>query len=94
MPHNDSNAPMLPSPPCVSNEDLHVQINEVKTAVNEVRSAVIGNPKYGHRGLATRMEAVEGKVETHDRKIWLAGVILSLAWTLALFLKDFVTGSK
>lgn len=100
-PSDDSNSPMLPAPPCISNEDLGRKIDSLTVVVHRVHGAVVGDPKMGHKGLATRVEEGEAtakthekKLEEHDRKFWLAGIGISLVGSVVLFLKDFFTSSK
>tara|TARA_R110000868_G_scaffold394400_1_gene665723 strand:+ start:523 stop:852 length:330 start_codon:yes stop_codon:yes gene_type:complete len=98
---NDSNSPMLPTPSCISNEDLAHKIDQLTTVVYKVHGAVVGDPNMGHKGLAQRVEEAElfaktheKKLDEHDRKFWLAGVLFSIVGTAALFLKDFFAGNK
>lgn len=84
---DDSNPP-LPAPPCFADPDVHVRLASMEETLKEIRTAVIGNPKLGHRGLVCRVDAVEAKVETHDRKLVLWGGIVTAGFTALTLLKD------
>lgn len=64
------------------------RLQNIEAAVYEIRSALVGNPKLGHRGLFQRVETIEDRVEKHDRKLLVWGTVLTAAGTAATFLKD------
>ena len=56
------------------------------------RTALIGNPSLGHKGLVTRVEAVEQLAERHDRKLLVWGGIVSAGIVAAQFLQEKILG--
>ncbi len=85
----DSNSPLLPAPPCVSNEDLWQQVQDVKGTTNEILVAMKGN-KLGTKGLIPRVDELEVKQEETDRKLikW-AGIGAGFAVAMGL-IKDWI----
>ena len=60
------------------------EIQSIRESLHRIEVAIIGDKSLGHRGLASRMEAVEACVSEHNRKLILWGGIvtgLSLAAT-------------
>jgi hypothetical protein len=76
-----ANPPGLAAAPCGATPDINEQLQHIRETQHEIRAALIGNPALGHKGLVHRVESIEAKVETHDRKIlvWSAGITAALA---------------
>lgn len=91
--HDDETTPpMLPAPACVATPDVAEQLREIRDTQQEIRTALIGNPKLGHKGLVARVEAVEQLAERHDRKLLVWGGIVSAAVVTAQFLQEKILG--
>ena len=69
----------LPGMPCASHAELMDAIVGIQSRVDEVHTALVGNPTLGHRGLVERVDAVEKTAERHDRKLLVWGAILTAA---------------
>lgn len=46
-----------------------LKIDSIDQSVNEISSALRGNPSLGTVGLASRIEQVEREVQDHERKL-------------------------
>jgi hypothetical protein len=46
-------------------EDLH----KLQGSVDRIEKAIIGDEDMGHRGLAQRVEHIEKRVDSHDRRL-------------------------
>lgn len=76
------------APPDSTEDDNKKQLREIAEAVHEIRNALVGNPRLGHRGLFHRVEVVEDRVEKHDRKLLVWGSVLTAAGVTLTFVKD------
>lgn len=57
-------------------------------SITRVERALSGDSAVGHRGIVQRIDAVETKVETHDRKLLVWGSLLTAVGIAANFAKD------
>lgn len=81
-------------------EDSPVQFTHADARkLADIHVALIGNEAMGTRGLVHRvvaveekMEGVQAKVETHDRKFWLAAVVGSGLWATLVAFKESIFG--
>ena len=69
-------------------------ITAMGSQVAEIKVALIGD-SFGNRGLVGRFEDGERDrvelrklVDSHDRKLWAAGITLSAAWGLVVLMKE------
>jgi hypothetical protein len=92
----NSNSALIPSAPCVSNEMLANDLNEVKVIVYEIKGALKGN-EYGNLGLINRadksekrMDELEVRQEDTERKLikW-SGIGAGVALAIGL-IKDWI----
>jgi hypothetical protein len=90
--HEETHPPMLPAAPCMATPDVAEQLREIRETQQEIRTALVGNPKLGHKGLVARVETVEQLAERHDRKLLVGGAIVTAAVGLTQFLKDKILG--
>lgn len=81
-----------PAPACVATPEVTEQLRAIREVQQEIRTALIGNPSLGHKGLVTRVEAVEQLAERHDRKLLVWGGIVSSAVVAAQFLQEKILG--
>ena len=83
----------LPAAPCVATPEVNEQLRQIRETQQEIRTALIGCPALGHKGLVHRVESIEAKVEAHDRKIliWSAGITAGV--TAVQLLKDKIFNS-
>lgn len=56
--------------------------------IARVERALVGEPTLGNRGLVHRVDAVEEKVEKHDRKLLVWGSLVATVATAAGLAKD------
>ena len=84
----------LPAAPCIATAEVNEQLRAIRETQQEIRTALIGKPELGHKGLVHRVESIEAKVEAHERKIiiWSAGI--TAAVTALQLLKDRIFGSN
>ena len=75
-------------------EQLSPAINAMVTQVTEIKAALVGDA-FGNRGLVGRFEDGERErielrrlVDSHDRKLWAAGLTLSAVWGLVVMFKE------
>lgn len=54
-PSQHDTATDLPASPCVT----HVEFESIKDDIRDIKSAVVGDEKLGHRGLVSRMNTAE-----------------------------------
>lgn len=96
----DTNSPVpeqqLPSPNCAVAE-FGARLERIEHVVDEIKVAVIGNPKYGHRGVISRVDGHditiadhEKRFEKHERKIAAWAATLTGAFGALVFLKDVI----
>lgn len=50
-------------------ESVVTSVHGMKTSLDEVHAAVIGNPKIGHRGLVTRVEDHDKRITTFENRL-------------------------
>ena len=86
------NSDHLPAPACVATPEVNEQLREIRATQQEIRTALIGNPSLGHKGLVHRVEFIETRVEAHDRKLLVWGGIVSAAVVTAQFLQEKILG--
>lgn len=80
----------LPAPSCeVPNDWRH----RMEAQVSDIHRAVIGDPQLGHRGLVSRVESLEIKVERHEVKLITWAGICAGAILCYDYLKQKLTGS-
>lgn len=65
----------------------------METGIYDIKTALVGS-KFGQKGLVSRVDAVESRVEHHDRKLLVWGSILVAAGTVATFFKDYFIRTK
>lgn len=68
------------------------RLTRIEDGLADIKIALVGNPKFGHRGLVNRVDTMESKVEHHDRKLLVWGSIITAAVTVATFLKEKIFG--
>ena len=85
--------PPLPAPPCVTNEDLAEEIQHIKVGVYEIKMALTGN-KLGTKGVIPRLDELEVKQESSDRKLIKWSGMAAGAGLLLATLKDWVLPHK
>ncbi len=90
MSHHDDTTPPLPAMPCVASPTVEARLGNIEEGLHEIKLALVGNPKLGHRGLVARVELVETKVERHDRKLLVWGAIITAAGTGAAFAAQII----
>ena len=88
------NADNLSAPACEVPSDVPERLARIEEHIGEIKTALVGNPKLGHRGLVSRVEHIEGKVENHDRKLVVWGSIVTAGLVAASFFKDAILGRK
>ena len=59
-PQNDTDS-SLPAPSCYTAQDA-ARLQEMQQTLNEVKSALVGNPSIGFRGVIPRLDLVETTV--------------------------------
>ena len=70
---------------------LNKEIDYIKGSLDEIKSAIIGNPKYGQEGLVNMVKRHEDYIEKDKKfknKLLGAGAILGTIWTLILKFGD------
>lgn len=65
--------------------------SKLQSSVDRIEKAIIGDEDMGHRGLAQRVEHIEKRVDTHDKKLlqWgaaFAAVGVFVSWLLKFLL--------
>jgi hypothetical protein len=90
---SDSNSPLLPASPCITNEDLARKIDRVETVVKSIHISMTGD-LMGNKGVIPRVDTLEDKVEKHDRKLLVWGSMIVAAGAAAEFLKDLIFHPK
>lgn len=80
---------------------LHSRLDSQDTLLKDILVAIKGDEAMGHRGLVARVSenetevqkrayksevtAMAKKVDGHDRKLWLGGIVIAvLAWALPM----------
>lgn len=91
-PTTPSDRDNLPAAPCLAIPEVTEQLRAIRETQQEIRTALIGNPALGHKGLVARVEAVEQLTERHDRKLLVWGGIVSAAVVAAQFLQEKILG--
>lgn len=84
------NSDHLPAPACVATPEVNEQLREIRATQQEIRTALIGNPALGHKGLVHRVEFIETRVEAHDRKLLVWGTTITAGVTLAVTALQFL----
>lgn len=82
----------LPAAPCLATTEVTEQLRAIRDTQQEIRTALIGNPALGHKGLIARVEAVEQLADRHDRKLLVWGGIVSAFVVTAQFLQEKILG--
>ncbi len=59
---SDATQPPTPGPPCVATSDVAARLDRIEDGMRDIKTALIGNAKLGHRGLVTRVESIEETV--------------------------------
>ena len=70
------------------NHDISLQLRTIRENQQDIRTALLGNPALGHRGLVERVERVEVTVDRHDRKLLVWGSIIAAATVSVGLIKD------
>lgn len=68
-------------------QNLDDKIDELTKMVSDLHTALVGRKDLGTPGLISRMEKVESRVESHDRKllVWTScGALLVALFQIAL----------
>ena len=71
--------------------DISLQLRTIRENQQDIRSALLGNPTLGHRGLVERVERVEITVDRHDRKLLVWGSIIAAATVSVGLIRDLLT---
>lgn len=80
---------MLPAAPCAMiSPEADRRLQAMEHTLDEIKGALVGNPKLGHKGLCQRLETIETRVEAHDRKLLVWGSVITAFLTAFEFLKD------
>lgn len=51
-----------------SQEKMAAQIDMLEDSIKEIKTAIIGNPSMGNRGLAEQVKDIEDRLKEYDRK--------------------------
>ena len=91
MPDSSENdtTPPLPAAPCFIGT-VEERLERIEQTVGEIRTALCGNQRLGHRGLVCRVKDVEAIVAKHDRKLIAWGAAITTALALFSTLKDWL----
>lgn len=57
---------------------LQKRLDKQDDLLCDIRTALLGNKEFRQKGLVERTDELEVKVEKHDRKLWLAGLVITL----------------
>ena len=71
--------------------NLKSEINDMKATLDEIRTAIIGNPKFGQDGLVDMVKKHELYIEADmkfKQRLIGVGVVLGTVWTLILKFGD------
>ncbi len=67
--------------------------------IADIHTALVGQPTLGNPGLVARLGNLEGKhthlvgkVDGHDRKIWLVSIVFGALWAGLVTFKDNLLG--
>jgi preprotein translocase subunit SecY len=71
------------------------QYNDLKTRVDEIHAALIGNPIAKDGGMISRLKAVEEKTDNHGKFIsrlkWSGGLLVGIATVLGYLFEKFTS---
>lgn len=78
----------------MSNSDDHpVQFKQSDARrLSDIHVALIGNKDMGTPGLVSRVQSVETKVESHDRKFWFVTIVGTGVWAFLVAFKEQIFG--
>ena len=86
---DETKPPMRPAAPCAMiSPEADLRLKSMEDTLHEIKGALVGNPKLGHKGLCQRLETIETRVEAHDRKLLVWGSVITAFLTAFEFLKD------
>lgn len=87
MPRDENTNPPIP----VSSE-IHPELRQfcadMRSDMQEVKTALVGN-KY-QKGLIPQVDAIQTRVDGHDRKLYTASAILGAGGSALVLLKDYL----
>jgi hypothetical protein len=73
-----------------------LRLQKLENSINRIELALVGNPPMGQKGIVQRLEALEDRVEKHDKKLILwGGVITGILFVIQILpklLKGFLGG--
>ncbi len=52
--------------------------DRLQSSVDRIEKAIVGDPQMGHRGLAQRVEHIEQRVDSHDKKLLQWGAVFAV----------------
>lgn len=64
---------------------------KLQSSVDRIEKAIIGDEDMGHRGLAHRVEHIEHRVNSHDRKLLQWGAAFAAVGVAASWIFKFLT---
>lgn len=76
----------IPASPCWTSGTPPERLERIEYALDEIRGAIVGNRRLGHRGLVQRMQDLEALTASHNLKLvtW-AGIIIGMNAVLLFF---------
>lgn len=78
-----------------TSEDHPVQFTQSDARrLTDIHVALIGNKDMGTPGLVSRVQNVETKVESHDRKFWFVTLVGGGVWAVLVAFKEQIFGGK
>jgi hypothetical protein len=64
--------------------------DRLQSSVDRIEKAIVGDAQMGHRGLAQRVEHIEHRVDSHDKKLLQWGAVFAVigvgaSWLFKIF---------
>jgi hypothetical protein len=66
----------------------HDEMSALHRKLDAIHVALVGNPELGHKGLVSRVEVVEGRVDGHDKTMLKWGGVAVGVSLMVTTLKD------
>lgn len=88
-PDNKGLPPLDVDSPILDNS-LNARLSKIESSIIRIELAITGSPQMGHKGIVERLNAVENKVETHDKKLVTWGAFIAGAVMLLQFVVQYV----